>query len=288
MTVSNRQYLLHIDNLLQLSTIQPKPKEINAMKANKTTFKKLIARIGDWISKDYNVCISCGMDCDQENKRYALCTSCAEQFRFTRNICVKCGSEYKGEDDYCDMCKNIKRYFKVNRSCFPYKGKPKDVVLSFKFGSNPYKAKFLSSFLIDKYLEENYSADLVAFVPMSRDGLRQRGYNQSYLLAKSFSERMNIPLVDLFEKKNKVKKQEGLGFNERFKSVENAYYVKEGIRPIVEGKTILIIDDVFTTGSTMSVLSNLLLKEGAYDILGLTLCAVPFSSFGKSKKSTDE
>lgn len=252
----------------------------------KVSLKESISRFANWISRDYNVCISCGMDCDVENRRYALCTSCMGKFKFAPNICLKCGCEYNGIEDFCDMCKNKKRYFKTNRSCFPYRDEAKDLILSFKFNSTPYKAKFISSFLIDKYLDENYNADIVTFVPMSKDRLRERGYNQSYLLAKSFAERMNMPLVDLLNKKNKVKKQEGLSYKERVKSAEDAFSIKKENISEMKGKVVLIIDDVFTTGSTMSVLSKILLENGAYEVLGLTVCGVPFSANPKKKSGS--
>ncbi len=249
----------------------------------KVSIKKAFNRFADWLIKDYNVCIACGMDCDIENRRYAVCSSCMEKLKFPTHICSKCGCEYGGIEEYCDSCKNIKRYFKMNRSCFSYKDEAKDMVLTYKFGSNPYKAKYISAFLVDKYLEENYDADIVTFVPMSKDRLRERGYNQSYLLAKHFTERMNMPLLDLFDKKDKIKKQEGLTYKERFANAENAFSIKTDIISEIKGKVVLIIDDVFTTGSTLSVLSKILLENGTYDVLGLTVCSVPFK-FNRGKK----
>lgn len=250
----------------------------------KTSIKKAVSRFANWLIKDYNVCIACGMDCDVENRRYAVCSSCMEKLKFPINICSKCGCEYGGIEEYCDSCKGKKRYFRMNRSCFSYENEAKDLVLTYKFGSNPYKAKYISAFLVDKYLEEHYDADVVTFVPMSKDRLRERGYNQSYLLAKYFSERMNMPLLDLFNKKNKVKKQEGLTYKERLANAEDAFSIKNENVESIKGKIVLIIDDVFTTGSTMSTLSKILLDNGAYDVLGLTVCSVPFHVYRQKKE----
>lgn len=224
----------------------------------------------NWLFPDDAVCIGCGKDLFAENKRYCLCEECSRLINPITNCCLKCGrpTEY---GEYCLTCTREKIYFERNFSCFDYDGLIKKIITDFKFNNKQYYAKYLASFYVDKIIEENIDVDVLAVAPMTKAHLRERGYNQCDLIAKEISERLLIPYVNEVYKKSDRSRQLGKSYSERKKNAENAYFTNSDV---YEGLKVLVIDDIYTTGSTMNNIAKALLKSGAKTVIGLTLCAV--------------
>ena len=108
---------------------------------------------------------------------------------------------------------------------------------------------------------------------MTEKAKRRRGYNQSELLAKSLSEKIGVPTLECLAKVKETKGQVTLRRSERFKNLIEAFRVTD--KKAVKGKTVVIVDDVTTTGATAQALAELLKKSGALKVYLLTVASRP-------------
>lgn len=231
--------------------------------------KSLLQRISDNIFVDKYNCILCDRELDKEN-RYALCLRCMSEFIFIDNSCKKCGKPLNANTDYCIMCQNNSRHFTRAYSVFEYWGKPEKLIYALKFGNKKYIAKYLSAFLADKVMEEEIVADCVVAMPLGEKRKKERGYNQAELLAKPLAERLNLPYNSGLERVKETEMQAKTSGIDRIKNVKDAFLATDSFKK----KRVLLIDDVLTTGSTMSEAAKALKKAGALEVVGLTLCNV--------------
>jgi ComF family protein len=146
-----------------------------------------------------------------------------------------------------------------------YEGILAEAINLYKFHGIKRLAGPLGEFLIDFSPE---LIDAVVPVPLSVSGLRNRGFNQSLLLAKTFADRKDIPLVmDGLLKCRETGPQIGLSAKERAKNLKDAFSVARRF----DGYRVLLVDDVMTTGSTANECSRQLLRVGAEEVSVLTL-----------------
>ena len=134
-----------------------------------------------------------------------------------------------------------------------------------------YLQQILTDFLSQK-INNHYllDIDLIIPVPLSKKKFLSRGFNQSDILARGVSAKFGwVVLSDAVYRRHCLKSQVDLGYRERLKNVQGVFKVKE--RNLIRGKKILIIDDVLTTGSTVSELAKVLKQAGAREVWGLVL-----------------
>lgn len=216
-------------------------------------------------------CNYCGKELSKKS-RSGLCDECLQKLRKNDGrICVTCGRPFDSETDYCLGCQNNERFFEFCRSPLVYEGIAKELMHAFKFGGKRYLAKYFVSFMIDTYLDNPFNCDVVIAVPISKRKYLERGYNQSELLAKELANRLNIEYDDSLLKKIKdTKNQVGLGKKERIENLRGAFLASKEVK----GKTVLLIDDVLTTGSTVNECSKELMKKGANSVQVITATSV--------------
>jgi len=115
-------------------------------------------------------------------------------------------------------------------------------------------------------------ADLVTWTPLSKKHLRRRGYDQARLLAEGVADRLGLPAEPLLEKVRNTKTQSHLEDPaQRRANVAGAYRLLEGARRQCQGRRVLLVDDVVTTGSTMGECAALLRQAGAVSVVGISL-----------------
>lgn len=151
-----------------------------------------------------------------------------------------------------------------------YSGKIRDIILDFKFENFPAYGNILSRIMCDLLCDMTHlrEFDYVIPVPLSKRRLIERGYNQAALLAKPFAEFFGVPYRDdILCKVRETKRQSALSHNERLTNVIGAFEARENLT----GKRILLVDDIFTTGSTMSACADALKHNGAANITGISL-----------------
>lgn len=245
----------------------------------KSGFKKLLSEV--FVDK-YN-CIVCDAEL-QKMTPYGLCPDCHAKLEFVGDrICKKCGRIQLNEADFCLTCQQHKRYFDLARSCVVYNDTAKELVRGIKFGHKKYFGKYLSAYLIDRYKEVygNIAIDCVIPVPLTKERRKERGYNQAEIIAKPLAEAIGIPLDTTLVTKAVVNKEQAkLSGREREENVVGAYEIKR--KEDVVGKNILIVDDVMTTGSTLSEIARILKEAKANEVFALTFAGTRYKLQGET------
>lgn len=157
---------------------------------------------------------------------------------------------------------------------FEYDGIFAKAVKDFKFRENSDYAKALA-FPISCAVVECFgtgSIDIVTCVPMHKKNLKERGYNQSELLARECAKLLEIPYVNCIEKHKQNRLQHTLHGKERLNNVRGVYRITD--KALVKGKNILLIDDILTTGSTLGECCRVLKKADCAHVSCAVLCAV--------------
>lgn len=212
-------------------------------------------------------CMFCKNLLTQNNKENEyICKSCRQLLPFILNDIAKISSR-----DICYGCLNRNYYFKECISVFFYENIISTSICKFKFHS---KLAFdsLFSHYISQWINNFYSNitfDFITYIPMYKTKEKQRGYNQAKLLAKRLSKMLKIPLCELLLKVKDNQMQHSLPANIRIDNVENVY--KALNLQHINSKTILLIDDIVTTGSTLNEASRILKKSGAKDVYCATI-----------------
>ena len=224
-------------------------------------------------------CPLCGEDRESPSDERP-CSTCLSQIKFFSSPrCPRCGIRFHSpaeSDHLCSECLTEERYFTKARAVCLYEGPMVEAISRFKYGGVTRLAIPLGSFLAE-YRDPEFPFshfDLVLPVPLHPKRLRQRGFNQSLLLARYFSRKHAIPLnFTSLQRSRPTQPQTQLSGSERQTNVRGAFEVK---RPeVVAEKRALIIDDVFTTGATVRECAKVLLSAGAKQVDVLTLARVP-------------
>ena len=182
-----------------------------------------------------------------------------------------CAEEINDNPPVCRSCRGKKIYYDSLVSCVSYKEPIKTLIHLVKYRHYDYIVDFLSS-LMTRYISKINiplrGYDFMVSVPSHPLRLREREYNQSKLLAENLSNSLGIPLKSdiIFCKKNRPS-QTAVSKEMRAKNVENNFLVREKL----DNMDIIIIDDVITTGATLSECAKALKEKGANSVLALTL-----------------
>lgn len=199
-------------------------------------------------------------------------------------VCGICGKLDK--NSLCKACENmLKKYFDIKIEeyknekyydkhiyFFMYEGIIRKLILNYKFNDKAYLYKTFVNFLIKqkKVFEIIKSYDIILPVPISKKRYNQRGYNQAELICRQLSKEVKIKIVKkcLYKQKDIVP-QSSLNKESRIQNVKDAYKIKN-IR-IIKNKKIILFDDIYTTGSTANECSKILKKNGAKEVIVITL-----------------
>ena len=112
---------------------------------------------------------------------------------------------------------------------------------------------------------------LLVPIPLYKAKLNQRGYNQAAFLAKGLGEKFSLPVADMLERVRATKSQISLDRKDRIENIKGAFRLKSSKEGIFQGKTIFLVDDVLTSGATLSEAARTLKRSGAGKVYGLTL-----------------
>lgn len=186
-------------------------------------------------------------------------------------FCEKCGKPKRNENEHCAECDGIKIHFEQALSVFEYTASIQRLIYRLKYRREQYLSSVLGGFLAKRLKEQkgwDYSA-LVA-VPLHKKRQRERGFNQSVLLASEISLKLDVPVLrDVLVRTKETSVQAGLGRHERFANLRQAFSVNG--RSGFEGKKVVLVDDIFTTGSTVNECSRVLIEAGAEKVYVLTV-----------------
>lgn len=233
----------------------------------------MIKNILELLFRENGICFVCdrNIGCLEDN----ICLECREKINFVGNYnCDKCGKKIEIKEDkigYCRDCQKLIKYFKKGISLYVYEGIGKEILKKFKFQDKGYLKKTLG-FLLAKEIEKiglKY-VDILIPIPMTVKKINNRGFNQSELIGNIVSKELNIKIENsILTKVRNTSEQNKLKGEERRKNLQNAFSINDKIK--IENKKVLLIDDVYTTGSTINEVSKLLKKNGCDDIYFATI-----------------
>lgn len=227
------------------------------------------------IYPEKNICCICGTYDDEIGENY-ICWFCEQKFKKpVPPTCAKCSRpiNYNSENNLCSDCSSDEKYFEISKSIYMYEGLIKECIYKFKYYNKPYFYRFFGNSMI-KYMKDNNYNDFnfILAVPLHSSKLRSRGYNQSELLAKYISEKLNIPYINGLKRIKKTLKQSSKSKEERKKNLTNAFIIRRSNNiELIKNNNVLLVDDVYTTGSTVNECTKVLLDYGVNKVFVLTI-----------------
>lgn len=215
-------------------------------------------------------CVVCEKEL-AENTHFSLCEKCVKTLpKNNGKICLRCGEPIFSMAKFCLHCKHNPPVFTKCYSPLLYKFPVTKLIKDFKYNNQQFLSKTLGNFLVESYIINNLTCDLVLPVPLFKSREKKRGFNQSLLLALQLKEKLNLTVEGevLIRVKN-TKTQTTLTKEQREQNVSSAFVVTDKSK--VKNKTVLVVDDVYTTGSTLNECAKVLFKAGAKKVHCLTL-----------------
>ncbi|MGN0322527.1 MAG: ComF family protein [Oliverpabstia sp.] len=237
------------------------------MERVKSIGKKLL----DWLYPAR--CVFC--DCLLEKREKYLCSQCRrhmpEPIREPR--CKKCSKPLESEGkEYCYDCTEYHHSYDRGLAVFAYRDPMKEALMRFKFHGRKEYGEFLGKLLCmyGKTFLQQTKPQVIIPVPVHRKKKNRRGYNQAEVLAAAVSRGFSIPIrTDLVLRRKFTKAQKELNRKERKRNLKQAFYVKDEVKNY---RTVLIVDDIYTTGSTVNAIAEKLKSRGVQRVYFLVLC----------------
>lgn len=197
----------------------------------------------------------CGM-CGEINENY-ICNNCYENIKKIKKCVI---NEYNN------------RNFSKHLYIFRYEGIIRNKIIEYKFEDKGYLDKMFAKIILSDKKTCNFikKYDVIIPVPISKKRKKKRGYNQSELVANELAQKLNQDIwTDIIIKKKDNKPQSELNKLERIKNVEDIYEINKPIE--VKNKKVLLLDDIYTTGSTVNEIARKLKQNQTQEIGVITL-----------------
>lgn len=200
-----------------------------------------------------------------------ICPGCRDRLVLLREPwCMRCGRRLSEEEEYCSECRRKKHIFLRGRALYDY-AHAAEAIYRFKYGGRREYADYFGE-QICLYLGDfirSVNPDGLVPVPLHRRRMAARGYNQAELLAKAVGRRMKLPVYSkmLVRVKNTVP-QKKLNPEERQNNLKKAFIMG---RNDVKLKTVIVVDDIYTTGTTIDEAARVLKEAGAERVYFITL-----------------
>ncbi len=202
-----------------------------------------------------------------------VCSVCKKKIRYIQEPkCRKCGKELRQEEKvFCVDCTNHRHEFDYGMALYDYRSM-KESIYRFKYKGRREYAKFYAQEIWEHYGQEivRMKADAVIPVPLHKSKLRIRGYNQAELIAKEISRLSGVPCeTQIVQRIRKTTPQKELDVIGRQNNLKKAFNIPSDVVKL--NKTI-VIDDIYTTGSTIDAVSGELKRRGIRNVYFITLC----------------
>jgi len=230
-----------------------------------------------WKSIDWLYPPECG-GCGRRGFRW--CDECEKKVREIRPpLCQRCGAplpdHFSSGEQICIPCRIHPPHYEALRARGIFEGGLRAAIHALKYKGNLGLGEMLAAGLERSLCKLNWKVDGIIPVPLSRTRLKERGYNQAALLAQPLALAEEIPYMPkVVERVRDTASQVGLKIEERRRNVAGAFLARKNE---IDGKTILLVDDVATTGATLDACAEALLRGGAGLVYGLTLARAQFN-----------
>lgn len=220
-------------------------------------------------------CHLCGISTDNDA---VICPACFAAVSFIDGpICTCCGSEFTpdvGKDHLCGNCIRKKPSFDKIIAVGRYQDPLKTILHRLKFAGDTSMLSIVKHCLECGKVTLPDDMDCIMPVPLHIHRLRKRGFNQSLLLARElFPNNSSVIQSNILQRCKNTDPQTSLSKKERHENLTGAFIVKTP--EAVRGKRICLVDDIYTTGSTMEECSKTLMKTGASSVLGVVIARTP-------------
>ena len=205
-----------------------------------------------------------------------ICSECYKKVPFIGDkiICEICGQPLNitfGQNQCLD-CRGQHYYFEKCIAPCEYKGVMRQAIVKFKFYGKRQYGKTLGKLMVERLnqVQTSMTYDMIIYTPMHRKRLMKRGYNQAKLLAAVIGKEINCPVgKDILLKIKDTSPQSILSRKQRLINLKNVFCLNP--RADIKGKTLLLVDDVYTTGTTVNECAKLLKTAGAKQVFVATV-----------------
>lgn len=242
----------------------------------KDLFEKLKRAFLDLVYPSNIYCICCG-DPIFEEELYSLCRNCTDKITWVNErSCSKCGKILQDwyEADYCMDCNYVKHNFKQGFCCVQYGELERQIIHQLKYNGKGYLGRKIAEIMKDRIVLENLDIQYIIPVPIHRLKLKERGYNQAALIAKNLAAGMGLSYSNaLLVRIRETEPMNQLRPRDRRRNMRGAFAPGKKAEKLIKGKSILLIDDIFTTGSTLDACSEVLLSAGAKEVYAFAFAA---------------
>lgn len=207
-----------------------------------------------------------------------ICVLCKDKLEYLKEpLCKKCGKPILSKEaEYCYDCTKKKFHFVQGIALLSYNDALKESIARFKFHGKREYADFYVEEMIAGLKKEilRISPDALIPIPIHSSKRRIRGYNQAELLAKGLGKEVQIPVINqLLVRNKKTLPQKELNDKERLKNLEQAFAINIEFPAQAKGlKRLMLVDDIYTTGSTIETCTKVLLAHGFQEIYFISLC----------------
>lgn len=213
------------------------------------------------------------------DKASDICSECGQELQLvTGPVCMKCGKPLLHmEEEYCHDCNTKRFHFDRGFALWVYEGKIKKSIYEFKYHGKRENASFYVIEMV-KHLGSqirNIRPDALVPIPIHKHKQQVRGYNQADVLAKGIGEKLQIPVIsDLLLRSKNTMPQKSLNDKERFFNLQEAFQYNDKLSQRYTGKleTIVLVDDIYTTGSTIEACAKVLLSHQVKTVYFIVLC----------------
>jgi len=230
-----------------------------------------------------------------------ICRECISELSYiSKPYCKKCGKQLSkifplnqknndhtaGDEKLCTDCAKKERLFIQSRAILNYDEAAREIMAGLKYKSKSEYAGLLSLLVAERLYEwiMEVKPDVIVPVPIHKERLIKRGYNQAELIGNGISEFTGIPQrTDILYRIKNTKAQKELSAEERLLNLQNSFKADNKTVKIIRqieaasdnevGLKVLLIDDIYTTGSTMEACTEALLRAGAGSVYGICICA---------------
>lgn len=239
----------------------------------------VFGRLADLIYPRNVRCALCDIELGEE-RQWNLCSSCVEGFSpIIQGGCRRCGRLVGAFawHDLCPVCQNGERRYSGGVSAFSYNDRAQEMIHGLKYLNKPWLAHSMAGQMAAgvRGLCINESIDMLVSVPVHPVRRAERGFNQAELLAEELALHRDIPRhIPILTRIKQTEEQNKLNRMERVRNVEAAFCVRSERKAEINGKRLLLVDDVLTTGSTLNSCAATLVRAGAENVYIATYASV--------------
>lgn len=209
---------------------------------------------------------------------HAICSTCLTVWQCHTRRCQRCAIALPAayHDEVCIRCEDVTPEFDRAIAAVDYDGPWPELLTRLKFNGATALARPLATMLAERVHERRAQADLIVPVPLSRQRMAERGYNQSWLLAKHIERQLAVAArFDVLTRPQHTHRLMSLSAEARALQIRDAFEVTATGRALLDGQHVAIVDDVMTTGVTLDACARALLEAGARSVSAWVVARTP-------------